>query len=169
MPTCVRVCVLQPADSSELSCSFRVLQQELEELKSVNASLKKENRSLREQLGAARNGDGKKQQPKQLLCHVVFRYYSDQTHHSFVNSVRLSVCLSGVECARGRSVRPSCDAEFARSLKVFYHGMTSVRGQLQRLRRHRPSVRVCSSSGLVASIHPRGFPINQERRDEWKK
>uniref|UniRef100_A0A3B5M912 Uncharacterized protein n=1 Tax=Xiphophorus couchianus TaxID=32473 RepID=A0A3B5M912_9TELE len=35
--------------------------------------------------------------------------------------------------------RPSCDAEFARALKVFYHSMTSVRGQLQRLRRHRPS------------------------------
>uniref|UniRef100_A0A3P8X7V9 Kinesin motor domain-containing protein n=1 Tax=Esox lucius TaxID=8010 RepID=A0A3P8X7V9_ESOLU len=49
------------------------------------------------------------------------------------------------ECGRGRSerrgssVRPSCDAEFARALKVFYHSMTSVRGQLQRLRRHRPS------------------------------
>uniref|UniRef100_A0A3Q1BJX4 Kinesin motor domain-containing protein n=1 Tax=Amphiprion ocellaris TaxID=80972 RepID=A0A3Q1BJX4_AMPOC len=28
---------------------------------------------------------------------------------------------------------------FARALKVFYHSMTSVRGQLQRLRRHRPS------------------------------
>uniref|UniRef100_A0AAZ1X2X6 Kinesin motor domain-containing protein n=1 Tax=Oreochromis aureus TaxID=47969 RepID=A0AAZ1X2X6_OREAU len=43
------------------------------------------------------------------------------------------------EAARSRSVRPSCDAEFARALKVFYHNMTSVRGQLQRLRRHRPS------------------------------
>lgn len=43
---------------------------------------------------------------------------------------------------RSRSVRPSCDAEFARVLKVFYHSMTSVRGQLQRLRRHRPSVRI---------------------------
>ncbi|KAL0969319.1 hypothetical protein UPYG_G00225530 [Umbra pygmaea] len=40
---------------------------------------------------------------------------------------------------RGSSLRPSCDAEFARALKVFYHSMTSVRGQLQRLRRHRPS------------------------------
>ncbi|MCJ8737247.1 hypothetical protein PDJAM_G00021880 [Pangasius djambal] len=47
----------------------------------------------------------------------------------------------GVECARGRagSVKSSCDAEFARALKVFYHSMTSVRAQLQRLRRHRPS------------------------------
>ncbi|KAF5900770.1 kinesin-like protein KIF28P, partial [Clarias magur] len=47
----------------------------------------------------------------------------------------------GVECARwhkGR-LRSSCDAEFARALKVFYHSMTSVRAQLQRLRRHRPS------------------------------
>uniref|UniRef100_A0A3B5AVM6 Uncharacterized protein n=1 Tax=Stegastes partitus TaxID=144197 RepID=A0A3B5AVM6_9TELE len=83
----------------ELSCSVRALQQDLEELKSVNASLRKENHSLREQLNTARN----------------------------------------VEGVRGRSVRPSCDAEFARALKVFYHSMTSVRGQLQRLRRHRPS------------------------------
>ncbi|XP_033487903.2 kinesin-like protein KIF28 [Epinephelus lanceolatus] len=91
---------MAPVDSTELSCSVRVLQQDLEELRSVNASLRKENHSLREQLSAARN--------------------------------------SG-ESVRGRSVRPSCDAEFARALKVFYHSMTSVRGQLQRLRRHRPS------------------------------
>uniref|UniRef100_A0A3B4YVB7 Kinesin-like protein KIF28P n=1 Tax=Seriola lalandi dorsalis TaxID=1841481 RepID=A0A3B4YVB7_SERLL len=97
---CVCVCVymLQSVHSAELSCSVRALQQDLEDLKSVNASLRKENHSLREQLNTARNGN-----------------------------------------ARGRSVRPSCDAEFARALKVFYHSMTSVRGQLQRLRRHRPS------------------------------
>eukprot|EP00064_Thunnus_orientalis_P005037 superscaffoldBa00000479_g5050 len=89
-----------PVDSAELSCSLRALQQDLEELKSMNASLKKENQSLREQLNTARNGG---------------------------------------DSMRGRSVRPSCDAEFARALKVFYHSMTSVRGQLQRLRRHRPS------------------------------
>eukprot|EP00066_Takifugu_rubripes_P018738 XP_011608004.1 PREDICTED: kinesin-like protein KIF28P [Takifugu rubripes] len=51
---------------------------------------------------------------------------------------QLSVARSGGE-GRGRPTRPSCDAEFARSLKVFYHSMTSVRGELQRLRRHRPS------------------------------
>ncbi|XP_024151335.1 kinesin-like protein KIF28P [Oryzias melastigma] len=80
--------------------SMRALQEDLEELKSINASLRKENHNLREQLNSARNG------------------------------------LEGV---RSRSLRPSCDAEFARALKVFYHSMTSVRGQLQRLRRHRPS------------------------------
>ncbi|KAM7423878.1 hypothetical protein PAMA_000308 [Pampus argenteus] len=79
---------------------------DLEELKSTNASLKKENQSLREQLNTARNG----------------------TRHTH----------PGAESVRGR-VRPSCDAEFARALKVFYHSMTSVRGQLQRLRRHKPS------------------------------
>ncbi|XP_056135305.1 kinesin-like protein KIF28 [Lampris incognitus] len=89
-----------PVESIELSCSVRALQQNLEELKSVNASLSKENHTLREQLNTARNGG---------------------------------------DCTRGRSLRPSCDAEFARALKVFYHSMTSVRGQLQRLRRHRPS------------------------------
>ncbi|KAM3877397.1 kinesin-like protein KIF28P [Diretmus argenteus] len=89
-----------PVDSVEPNCSVRALQQDLEELKSVNASLRKENQTLREQLTTARNGG---------------------------------------ECVRGRSVRPSCDADFARALKVFYHSMTSVRGQLQRLRRHRPS------------------------------
>ncbi|XP_061566896.1 kinesin-like protein KIF28P [Cololabis saira] len=91
-----------PVASAELGCSVRALQQDLEELKSVNASLRKENHSLREQLNTTRNG---------------------------------------VEGGRGRPLRPSCDAEFARALKVFYHSMTSVRGQLQRLRRHRPSVR----------------------------
>ncbi|KAF7665771.1 hypothetical protein LDENG_00132020 [Lucifuga dentata] len=85
---------------TDLSCSLKGLQQDLEELRSVNASLRRENDTLREQLNSARNGG---------------------------------------ESVRGRSVRPSCDAEFARALKVFYHSMTSVRGQLQRLRRHRSS------------------------------
>lgn len=53
---CVCVYVMQPVDSAELSCSVRALQQDLEELKSVNASLRKENHSLREQLNTARNG-----------------------------------------------------------------------------------------------------------------
>ncbi|KAL7862540.1 hypothetical protein SRHO_G00139810 [Serrasalmus rhombeus] len=52
--------------------------------------------------------------------------------------------VAGADGGRGRqerrgSLRTSCDADFARALKVFYHSMTSVRGQLQRLRRHRPS------------------------------
>ena len=51
------VCVLQAVDSAELSCSVRALQQDLEELKSVNASLRKENHSLREQLHSTRNGN----------------------------------------------------------------------------------------------------------------
>lgn len=49
-------CALQPSDSAELSCSVRALQQDLEQLKSVNASLRKENESLRGQLNTARNG-----------------------------------------------------------------------------------------------------------------
>ncbi|KAK6304227.1 hypothetical protein J4Q44_G00248130 [Coregonus suidteri] len=91
---------------SELSCSLRALQQDVEELRNTNAALKTENNTLRDQLNTAR---------------------------------------TGAECGRGRSerqgssLRPSCDAEFARALKVFYHSMTSVRVQLQRLRRHRPS------------------------------
>ncbi|XP_054892669.1 kinesin-like protein KIF28 isoform X2 [Poeciliopsis prolifica] len=52
---------------------------------------------------------------------------------------QLNTVKNGADGARRRSLRPSCDAEFARALKVFYHSMTSVRGQLQRLRRHRPS------------------------------
>ncbi|XP_064811729.1 kinesin-like protein KIF28 [Oncorhynchus masou masou] len=58
---------------------------------------------------------------------------------------QLNTTRTGAEWGRGRSevrgssLRPSCDAEFARALKVFYHSMTSVRVQLQRLRRHRPS------------------------------
>lgn len=47
----------QTVDSAELSCSVRALQQDLEKLKSVNISLRKENHSLREQLNTARNGN----------------------------------------------------------------------------------------------------------------
>lgn len=49
-------CNCQPADSAGHSSSVRALQQDLDELKSINSSLRKENRTLREQLGAARNG-----------------------------------------------------------------------------------------------------------------
>ncbi|XP_061734931.1 kinesin-like protein KIF28P isoform X2 [Nerophis ophidion] len=51
---------------------------------------------------------------------------------------QLNLGKNGTTSARSRSVRPSCDAEFARSLKLFYHSMTSVRAQLQSLRRQRP-------------------------------
>lgn len=61
-----------------------------------------------------------------------------ETQTTFPHAV-CSTCVPGGE-AHGRSARPSCDAEFARSLKVFYHSMTSVRAELQRLRRHRPGV-----------------------------
>lgn len=69
-------------------------------------------------------------------------------------------CVSGGE-AHGRSARPSCDAEFARALKLFYHSMTSARAELQRLRRHRPSVSTSvglqrSLEGLMAEDRP-GF------------
>ncbi|XP_058255298.1 kinesin-like protein KIF28 [Hemibagrus wyckioides] len=49
---------------------------------------------------------------------------------------------NGMACPQERrgSLKSSCDAEFARALKVFYHSMTAVRAQLQRLCRHRPSV-----------------------------
>lgn len=43
--------MLQPVDS------MRALQEDLEELKSINASLKKENNNLREQLNSARSGN----------------------------------------------------------------------------------------------------------------
>ncbi|KAJ8288686.1 hypothetical protein COCON_G00013450 [Conger conger] len=66
----------------------------------------------------------------------------------------------GPEANRGRperrgSVRASCDAEFARALKVFYHSMNSVRGQLQRLRRHKPSEEV-DLSGLRLFVEEQG-------------
>ncbi|KAL2098568.1 hypothetical protein ACEWY4_005048 [Coilia grayii] len=60
------------------------------------------------------------------------------------NTLREQLNRGSESAGRGRperrgSLRPSCDAELARALKVFYHSMTSVRAQLQRLRRHRPS------------------------------
>uniref|UniRef100_A0A8C9V7K7 Kinesin-like protein n=1 Tax=Scleropages formosus TaxID=113540 RepID=A0A8C9V7K7_SCLFO len=58
-------------------------------------------------------------------------------------TVPLSV-VPGVEPSRRSerrgSLRPSCDAEFARALKVFYHSMTTIRGQLQKLRCNKPKV-----------------------------
>ncbi|XP_077481852.1 kinesin-like protein KIF28 isoform X2 [Stigmatopora argus] len=60
---------------------------------------------------------------------------------------RLRAQLNGGESLRIGSVRPSCDAEFARSLKRFYHNMTSVRARLQSLLRCRPS-EACDPLGL---------------------
>lgn len=121
--------LLQLSDSSELSCSVGALQQDLEELKCFNESLRKENHSLREQLNAVKNGNSHTyNQPTLFQTQVV------------TLSPRFPPLVLGGDGARGRSLRPSCDAEFARALKVFYHSMTSVRGQLQRLRRHRPTV-----------------------------
>ncbi|XP_030635096.1 kinesin-like protein KIF28P [Chanos chanos] len=85
---------------SDLSSSLRALHQDVEQLRSANAVLRKENSALREQLSM--------------------------------------MSKNGQQERRG-SLRPSCDADFARALKVFYHSMTAVKGQLQRLRRHTPS------------------------------
>uniref|UniRef100_A0A8C2F6K6 Si:rp71-84d9.1 n=1 Tax=Cyprinus carpio TaxID=7962 RepID=A0A8C2F6K6_CYPCA len=103
---------------SDLSSSLRALHQDLEQLRNSNAALKKENSSLREQLSSARNGD-----------------YLRLSHVGHYCSVKIFGAHPGSE----HYLRPSCDAEFAKALKVFYHSMTSVRGQLQRLRRHKPS------------------------------
>uniref|UniRef100_A0A8C7N8X0 Si:rp71-84d9.1 n=1 Tax=Oncorhynchus kisutch TaxID=8019 RepID=A0A8C7N8X0_ONCKI len=116
---------------SELSCSLRALQQDVEELRNTNAALKTENNTLRDQLNTTKTGQTC---IKQLNCQIL----------SLSHSLSPLLCV-GAEWGRGRSemrgssLRPSCDAEFARALKVFYHSMTSVRVQLQRLRRHRPS------------------------------
>ncbi len=79
------VFVLQPLNSAELSCSVRALQQDLEELKSVNASLRKENHNLREQLNAAKNGNTHTHRVSVLhitstLLRVVYR----QLFHSII-------------------------------------------------------------------------------------
>lgn len=143
-----------------LSCSVRALQQNLEELKGINSSLKKENRTLREQLSTAKNGKHKRlsKEPQRTTVNRLYIYQKKK---------KLTPCptllfVSVRDSTRGQSVRPSCDAEFARSLKVFYHSMTSVRGQLQRLRRHRPSVCICSRSATISvisvtSVRPCGF------------
>ncbi|XP_019746414.1 kinesin-like protein KIF28P [Hippocampus comes] len=60
---------------------------------------------------------------------------------------QLNAATNGGDSGRSHSFRPSCDAEFARSLKQFYHNMTSVRAQLQSLRRRRPS-ESCDLLGL---------------------
>ncbi|KAM8876198.1 kinesin-like protein KIF28P [Synchiropus picturatus] len=55
------------------------------------------------------------------------------------------------------------DGEFARSLKLFYHSMSAVRGQLQRLRRHQPSVsRALRSRPLHSPVTP---PCPQDDSD----
>lgn len=65
------LCVLQQAAGSELSGSIRALQRDLEELRSVNVSLRKENQSLREQLNSAKNGDWNIQQFVSERCSLV--------------------------------------------------------------------------------------------------
>ncbi|XP_051918560.1 kinesin-like protein KIF28P [Hippocampus zosterae] len=60
---------------------------------------------------------------------------------------QLNAATNGGDSGRSHSFRQSCDAEFARSLKQFYHNMTSVRVQLQSLRRRRPS-ESCDLLGL---------------------
>ncbi|XP_077419577.1 kinesin-like protein KIF28 isoform X2 [Vanacampus margaritifer] len=60
---------------------------------------------------------------------------------------QLNMAANGGDSGRSRSVRPSSDAEFARSLKQFYYNMTSVKAQLQSLRRRRPS-ESCDLLGL---------------------
>ncbi|XP_029114428.1 kinesin-like protein KIF28P [Scleropages formosus] len=83
----------------DLSVSYQALQQELERMKIIIVSLRKENNVLREQLKGTK--------PSR-------------------------------RSERRGSLRPSCDAEFARALKVFYHSMTTIRGQLQKLRCNKP-------------------------------
>ncbi|XP_061523422.1 kinesin-like protein KIF28P isoform X2 [Phycodurus eques] len=67
---------------------------------------------------------------------------------------QLNTATNGGNSAPNRSVRPSCDAEFARSLKRFYHNMTSVRAQLESLRRRRPS-ESCDLLGLRLYVDER--------------
>ncbi|XP_024911419.1 kinesin-like protein KIF28P isoform X2 [Cynoglossus semilaevis] len=114
------------ASSAELSCSVKTLQQEVTQLQRLNASLMKENTSLREQLHNTRNDC-----PAAWYCSSLFL---DSDPY-----LPAGVCAAGDDGGRRRSLRPSCDADLARALKVFYHSMTSVRAQLQRLCRHRPS------------------------------
>ncbi|XP_077568929.1 kinesin-like protein KIF28 isoform X2 [Stigmatopora nigra] len=96
------------------------LQQDLEEQKRANNTLLKENERLRAQL----NGN-----------------HNTQTHKAVDFSLLKIASSTGGESLRIGSVRPNCDAEFARSLKRFYHNMTSARARLQNLLRCRPSVR----------------------------
>ncbi|XP_053722214.1 kinesin-like protein KIF28P [Synchiropus splendidus] len=71
-------------------------------------------------------------------------------------------CRGGTDPAAWAPVAGG-DGEFARSLKVFYHSMSAVRGQLQRLRRHKPSVsRALHSRPLHTPVTP---PCPQDDSD----
>lgn len=61
---------LQPLDPADNSCSIKALQQDLEELRSVNASLRKENHSLREQLNTAKTGHRRAWTPRLRRIHA---------------------------------------------------------------------------------------------------
>nr|XP_015207004.1 PREDICTED: kinesin-like protein KIF28P [Lepisosteus oculatus] len=90
------------------------LEEEIQHLRIANESLRRENSTLRDKLNTAQNSEF----PNRRLS---------ASHPALVT-----------KSERRGSLRTSCDAEFARALKVFYQSMNSVRGQLQRLRRHRP-------------------------------
>lgn len=92
---CVCDVIQRAADSAELSCSVRALQQDLEELKSVNISLRKENHSLREQLNTARNGNEEEFTPR-LLFMTSKDWMTFLISHT---SSPFSLCVRWGECA----------------------------------------------------------------------
>ncbi|XP_048830514.1 kinesin-like protein KIF28P [Brienomyrus brachyistius] len=72
-----------------------------------------------------------------------------------LSGTRENMDLSNKADRRG-SLRPSCDAELARALKVFYHDMNAVRSQLQKVRRHKPKEDVDLSS-LTLFVEEQGL------------
>lgn len=90
---CVCDVMQQAADAAELNCSVRALRQDLEKLKSVNISLRKENHSLREQLNTAKNGN------KEFTTHLLFMT-SEDTHPLHSLCVRWGECTWSLNAAK---------------------------------------------------------------------
>ncbi|XP_043916132.1 kinesin-like protein KIF28P [Protopterus annectens] len=123
-------CNLATSDSQicELYLKLSKLEQETEFLREVNTALKEENTYLKnsqKKFNTTRNESaGSKKEYKMSKV----KASSGSTPVSFLPKDQSQKDAQGT----------SCDAQFAKALKVFYQSMTIVQGQLLRLRRHRP-------------------------------
>ncbi|XP_067117025.1 kinesin-like protein KIF28P [Osmerus mordax] len=124
--------IIDQASDTPAVCTVDSLQRDLE-------ALRKDNSSLRDQLSMAKHGcECVRGQAERSQAE---RSQAERSQAERSQAERSQAERSQAERSQAErsSQRSSCEVELGRSLKVFYHSMTSVRALLQGLRRHRPS------------------------------
>ncbi|XP_062303507.1 kinesin-like protein KIF28P [Osmerus eperlanus] len=129
--------IIDQASDTPAVCTVDSLQRDLE-------ALRKDNSSLRDQLSMAKHGcecvrgQAERSQAERSQAE---RSQAERSQAERSQAERSQAERSQAERSQAErsSQRSSCEVELGRSLKVFYHSMTSVRALLQGLRRHRPS------------------------------